>query len=126
MRPLEAPMRTIPTHTPTEPVELTDAELDAVAGAVGEALFPVTNTKADISISVPRDAINPGTGMIAEVFTTDAIPVSDIRLKRDITPLMQLNNGLRLYRYRYLWSDEAYVGVMAQEVAKVSPEAVSI
>ena len=25
--------------------------------------------------------------------------------------------GLNLYRYRYLWSDTSYVGVMAQEVA---------
>ena len=35
-----------------------------------------------------------------------------------------LDNGLGLYRYRYLWSDTAYVGVMAQEVALVMPDAV--
>jgi len=52
-----------------------------------------------------------------------ALP-SDIRLKRDIVPLARLDNGLRLYRYRYLWSDTLYVGVMAQEVASVIPEAV--
>jgi hypothetical protein len=49
---------------------------------------------------------------------------SDIRLKRDIEPIGQLANGLELYRYRYLWSDQLYVGVMAQEVAKIEPTAV--
>jgi hypothetical protein len=50
---------------------------------------------------------------------------SDIRLKRDIVELGELDNGLRLYRYRYLWSDTVYVGVMAQEVAALRPDAVS-
>jgi hypothetical protein len=49
---------------------------------------------------------------------------SDIRLKRDIVLLGRLNNGLNLYRYRYLWSDQLYVGVMAQEVAVLNPKAI--
>src|SRR5690242_10542138 len=49
---------------------------------------------------------------------------SDIRLKRDITQVGELDGGINLYRYRYLWSDTIYVGVMAQEVAAVKPEAV--
>jgi hypothetical protein len=49
---------------------------------------------------------------------------SDIRLKRDIVPVGQLANGLRLYRYRYVWSPTLYVGVMAQEVRDVVPTAV--
>ena len=51
--------------------------------------------------------------------------ISDIRLKRDIAIVASLDNGLPLYRYRYLWSDTEYVGVMAQEVAAVMAEAVS-
>jgi len=51
------------------------------------------------------------------------LPSSDVRLKRDIIPVGEAG-GLGLYRYRYLWSDTAYVGVMAQEVAAVVPEAV--
>jgi hypothetical protein len=38
--------------------------------------------------------------------------VSDARLKRDITLVGRLDNGLGLYRYRYLWSDTVHVGVM--------------
>jgi polysaccharide export outer membrane protein len=56
--------------------------------------------------------------------TTPPPVVSDIRLKRDITKLVKLDNGLWLYRFRYLWSNTYYVGVMAQEVERVVPEAV--
>jgi Chaperone of endosialidase len=49
---------------------------------------------------------------------------SDIRLKRDIARVGELDSGINLYRYRYLWSDTTYVGVMAQEVAEVVPEAI--
>lgn len=39
--------------------------------------------------------------------------------------MARLDNGLGLYRYRYLWSDTLYVGVMAQEVAALRPDAVA-
>jgi hypothetical protein len=52
------------------------------------------------------------------------IVVSDVRLKRDIVPLARLDSGLGLYRYRYTWSDQLYVGVMAQEVEAVRPDAI--
>lgn len=49
-----------------------------------------------------------------------------MRLKQDIIALARLDNGLTLYRFRYKGADEtAYVGVMAQEVEKVGPRAVS-
>jgi len=51
-------------------------------------------------------------------------PPSDIRLKRDIVLIGRLDDGLGLYRYRYVWSDTVFVGVMAQEVALIHPEAV--
>jgi hypothetical protein len=50
---------------------------------------------------------------------------SDIRLKHDITLLGYLDDGLGFYRFRYNGSDKAYVGVMAQEVQQVMPEAVA-
>jgi hypothetical protein len=49
---------------------------------------------------------------------------SDIRLKRDIVELARLDNGIGVYRYRYVWSDQVYVGVLAQEVELIVPEAV--
>ena len=49
---------------------------------------------------------------------------SDIVLKHDITLLGHLDNGLGFYRFSYVGSERAYVGVMAQEVQAVMPEAV--
>jgi hypothetical protein len=49
---------------------------------------------------------------------------SDITLKHDIVLLGHLDNGLGFYRFSYNGSDKAYVGVMAQEVQTVMPEAV--
>jgi|694.fasta_scaffold04465_2 hypothetical protein len=49
---------------------------------------------------------------------------SDIRLKREIRFLKKLVNGINLYIFKYIWSDILYVGVMAQEVQRVIPEAV--
>jgi hypothetical protein len=50
---------------------------------------------------------------------------SDIRLKHDIVMLGRLDNGLGLYRFSYKGSNKAYVGVMAQEVLTVMPDAVT-
>jgi endosialidase-like protein len=49
---------------------------------------------------------------------------SDIRLKHDIALVGRLDNGLGLYHFSYIGSEKAYVGVMAQEVEGVMPEAV--
>jgi hypothetical protein len=51
--------------------------------------------------------------------------LSDIRLKHDIVKLGTLGNGIGVYHFRYHWSDQAYVGVMAQEVEQIMPEAVA-
>ena len=50
---------------------------------------------------------------------------SDVALKHDIILLGRLDNGLGFYRFSYNGSDQAYVGVMAQEVQMITPEAVT-
>jgi hypothetical protein len=50
---------------------------------------------------------------------------SDIALKHNIALLGRLDNGLGFYRFSYNGSDKAYVGVIAQEVQAVIPEAVT-
>jgi hypothetical protein len=50
--------------------------------------------------------------------------MSDIQVKHDIVLLGHLDNGLGFYRFSYNGSDKAYVGVIAQEVEAVLPEAV--
>ena len=50
---------------------------------------------------------------------------SDIALKHDIVLLGHLASGLGYYRFSYLGSDKAYVGVIAQEVQALMPAAVT-
>ena len=50
---------------------------------------------------------------------------SDVRLKHDLTLLGRLDNGVGFYRFSYNGSDKAYVGVIAQEVQTVVPQAVA-
>jgi hypothetical protein len=46
-------------------------------------------------------------------------------LKHDVVLLGRLDNGLGYYRFSYQGSDKAYVGVIAQEVEAVRPDAVT-
>jgi len=50
---------------------------------------------------------------------------SDLALKHDVVLLGHLAKGLGFYRFSYLGSDKAYVGVIAQEVQTVLPAAVT-
>ena len=49
---------------------------------------------------------------------------SDVALKEDVRLLGHLDNGLGFYRFAYYGSDKTYVGVMAQEVQAIVPDAV--
>lgn len=56
----------------------------------------------------------------------DGLPVeSDRRLKEDITDVGTTVYGLRLYRFRYRDREGIYEGVMADDVVRVKPSAVS-
>ncbi|TJU85571.1 MAG: tail fiber domain-containing protein [Mesorhizobium sp.] len=52
------------------------------------------------------------------------IGLSDMRRKEDIRRIGTLDNGLPVYSYRYKGDDRVQIGVLAQEVEKVLPEAV--
>jgi len=53
-------------------------------------------------------------------------PPSDIRLKTDIRQVGTTAHNLPLYTFRYIGKDGQYEGVMAQDVLKVMPIAVSV
>ena len=42
-------------------------------------------------------------------------PPSDRRMKRNIT-FLETRNGIKIYSFQYLWSEEYFVGVMAQDL----------
>lgn len=51
------------------------------------------------------------------------IGASDKRLKTNITKVGNLSNGLGLYSYNYINGKGPYIGVLAQEVEELMPEA---
>jgi hypothetical protein len=57
--------------------------------------------------------------------TTTRHLISDRRLKSDIVHEGVLRNGIAVYSFRYTWSQQRFVGVMADEVEAVMPAAVS-
>tara|TARA_R100000697_G_scaffold66429_1_gene79086 strand:- start:164 stop:1276 length:1113 start_codon:yes stop_codon:yes gene_type:complete len=50
---------------------------------------------------------------------------SDKRLKKNIKYKSKSKHGYNIYEFEYTWSPQRYTGVMAQEVEKVKPSAVS-
>jgi len=50
--------------------------------------------------------------------------ISDRRVKRHIMKIGRLKNGLPLYIFKFIWSDEPQTGLIAQDVLKVKPWAV--
>ena len=64
---------------------------------------------------------------IGDIVATVApiIAASDIRLKKNIKYKYKSKSGLNIYEYEYNWSPQRYTGVVAQEVKKVKPLAVS-
>jgi len=49
---------------------------------------------------------------------------SDIRLKRDIKRIGKTARNIPVYLFKYIWDDIERMGVMAQDVLKIIPEAV--
>ena len=49
---------------------------------------------------------------------------SDVRLKENIRPVGKLDNGLTVYCFNFAGSKVSQLGLLAQEVAEVKPEAV--
>lgn len=46
----------------------------------------------------------------------ELVAPSDARLKHDIQLVDTLDDGTKIYSFKYVWSDETYVGVMAQDL----------
>lgn len=62
-----------------------------------------------------------GVGAVAGI-----LAFSDYRLKDDIIFLRRREDGLGVYSFRYRGREQRYVGVIAQEVAQLYPEAVHL
>jgi hypothetical protein len=84
----------------------------------GAFATPIVASFAMSGLTVERAAAASNT-------TGSGVHPSDRRLKRDVTRIAQHPAGFGVYRFKYLWSDAEFVGVMAEEVADIMPEAVT-
>jgi hypothetical protein len=66
-----------------------------------------------------------GTGALSGS-TTTTTTASDRRLKENIKEIGQTNDGLPIYAYNYKGDDRTQIGLMAQDVEQVKPEAVGL
>lgn len=64
-------------------------------------------------------------GLFSALGSIGAAAFSDRRLKRDILPLGLLGD-LPIYAWRYIWGGPMHVGVMAQDMLALRPEAVIV
>lgn len=67
----------------------------------------------------------PGLGGILGGIASIGSLFSDRRLKTDVKRVGQTDSGLGVYTYRYRGSDTVHMGVMADEVVEIMPEAVA-
>ena len=83
--------------------------------AQGQAFANVLNLPAQfLGMQYGAKVGTPGFGNI----------FSDIRLKKNITRVGTRPDGLGVYEFEYVWGGDRQVGLMAQEVLGVYPDAV--
>jgi hypothetical protein len=96
----------------------------------GQVATPVGESWNDPEGRVTVSFSDPATYGNAECsldFVCTPAGISDIRLKTDIHPLGETDQGIKLYRFRYI-NDPAkleYVGVMAQDLTISHPHALA-
>jgi hypothetical protein len=83
--------------------------VNAVAGTTGSISCSGINNLVDAAVE-GASANQTANGQ------TCSTPPSDRRLKRSIHLLATLDSGIKIYSFKYLWSDIVYVGVMAQDL----------
>lgn len=75
--------------------------------------------------------VSAGLGAIGGVGTAAGTALiqsggSDIRLKKNITPLGKSPSGINIYKFQYLDGNKFYQGAMAQDLIETNPEAVTV
>lgn len=96
-------------------------------GLIEEAGYQEQADSYHLMAQASREAAKADTWGAVGKFAGSAIAAaavfSDGRLKRDIE-FMGEHRGLRVYRFRYLWSPQRFIGVIAQELLRLRPAAV--
>ena len=99
------------------------ANIGGTASNISNLLGQAGNAQAAAGIGAAQ-AYGQGAQNVANVALTTAALMSDRRVKEDITQVGTLDNGLPVYTFKYKGGDTMHMGVMAQDVEKVNPDAV--
>ena len=100
------------------------AGIDAAKRETLNRLIKGTAFVAPIVASFAMDGLTISKAQAQPANGSGILAPSDQRLKSGIARVGTLASGLGLYRFNYLWSQTEYVGVIAQEVLDIMPEAV--
>jgi hypothetical protein len=99
----------------------TNANYGTLANLNYGADTSIANAQASADLanqSMDMNLLGGGINLVGSIF-------SDERLKESIEPVGELYDGTNVYRYRYKGDDTPRIGVLAQEVEKTRPDAVS-
>ena len=101
----------------------TAGQYDTLAGLNYQTQTGIGNANANADLAGLTQSKNIlGAGM--DVAKLAASIFSDERLKEHIEPVGELFDGSNVYRYNYIGDPTPRIGLMAQEVEKVRPDAV--
>lgn len=114
-------LRQIEQEQRQAPIDLLKTRADLLKGSPIDMFGGLKTTGTTTTKTKNTPSLMSSAGDIA---TIAALFASDRRLKTDIVKLYERPDGLGVYLYRYLWSPLRFIGVMAQEVLAVKPEAV--
>jgi hypothetical protein len=91
----------------------------------GAFVAPVVASFAMAGLTVDAVAqCAPNTTCTVTVSGRPVMLPSDRRLKTGVVRIGSHELGFGIYRFHYLWSEQEHIGVLAQEVAEVRPDAV--
>jgi hypothetical protein len=110
--------------TESKKIEEALAGVDEAKRATLTRLLTGTAFVAPIVVSFAMDGLTISKAQAATANGSGFVAPSDRRLKTGIARVATLPSGLGLYRFKYLWGHIEYVGVLAQEVLDVMPNAV--
>lgn len=97
----------------------------------GDLRWNLAGTKAGNAINTGSAVANTRTTGINNILGLGSTALkavtafSDARLKRDVVQVGELPSGLPIVEFKYAWEDDVRRGVIAQDAAKLFPEAVS-
>jgi len=91
-------------------------------GSQGSAAGALATSAGQYNKSNSQDGGKSGLGNALSL-GANMIALSDPKLKTNVVRIGETPEGIPTYEYEYLWSKDKHIGVMADEVAEIKPEA---